>query len=178
MKLLTISLVVILSSLLMACGGTPNTVEPGALTVNVKNLRQVEKNVYSSGQPTKEQLEMLKELGIKHIVNLRPAAEMDWNESELVGQLGMTYHSIPVAGGRDITHKNATLLQETLVNIGDQPVLVHCSSGNRIGSLIAVDQYMSQQKSIDAAIDEGKRWGLTRNENPVRAILDKMERPK
>ena len=178
MKLLKVTIPVIVASLLIACGSSVFDTPQNVVDLGIKNLRQVEPTVYASGQPSKEQLAQLKVLGVTDVINLRPASEMDWDEAELEAELGMQYHSIPVAGGSDLNNSKAQLLQQKLAELGGQPVLVHCSSGNRIGSLISIDQYMSKNKSIDSAIAEGKRWGLTRNESAVRNILNTMERPQ
>ena len=84
----------------------------------------------------------------------------------------MQYHSIPVADANDITPANAEKLKQTLQSMGSEPALVHCASGNRVGALIAL-QHGLESGDVDAAIAEGKRWGLTRLEPVVRNALTK-----
>lgn len=87
----------------------------------------------------------------------------------------MTYHSIPVSGADDINQANASLLQSTIAEIGDEPVLIHCGIGNRVGALVALNTYKTNSGDLNDSIDEGKRWGLTRLEPKVRSILANTE---
>ncbi len=137
----------------------------------IKNIRNPYQNVFSSGQPSKQQLSALAKLGIKHIVNLRPAMEQDWDEAKYVASLDMVYHSIPVAGAEGITENNANSLQQTLTNIGNEPVLVHCASGNRVGALVALYKGLSTG-DVDTSIALGQSWGLTGLEPVIRRILE------
>ncbi|GAA5316451.1 MAG: hypothetical protein AseanaTS_16550 [Candidatus Pelagadaptatus aseana] len=168
-----LSLLTLLTSLLfiantMAVDFTQNDV--GAL--GVQNLKVVNGSTLASGQPTAEQLEALAKAGVKHVVNLRPRSEMDWDEAALVEKLGMAYHSIPVAGKPGITSDNARILDDVLAELSGQPVLVHCSSGNRVGSLIAVGAHEIHDASVDEALAKGSDWGLTRLTSFVRGKLE------
>lgn len=168
-----------LSVLLFATGcSAENENSPADATsvtaLQVKNLVHPERTIYASGQPTKEQLEALAESGIKHIVNLRPKGEQDWDEGAWVQSLGMTYHAIPVAGAAGITVDNAKALAELLEKTGNETTLVHCSSGNRVGALIAVQEHALKGQSVDAAVNTGKQWGLTGLEPLVRETLSNM----
>ncbi len=136
----------------------------------IQNLHHPEKRVYASGQPTQAELRVLAQAGIKHVVNLRPAKEQTWSEAAFVQTLGMKYHALPVAGAAGITDENAAALAKVLHEIGGEPVLVHCSSGNRVGALIALGE-QAKGANVDEAIAKGKRWGLTRLEPMVRDLL-------
>ncbi|MBT8150382.1 MAG: protein tyrosine phosphatase family protein [Gammaproteobacteria bacterium] len=138
--------------------------------MNIPNLYKVGDDLYSSGQPPREDFAALAEQGLKHIVNLRPPFEMEFDEEALVASLGMTYHNIPVDGA-GINFENAALLANKLQDIGDQPTLVHCASGNRNGSLAALIAAQEQEMDAESAIAEGRRWGLTRYEPLVRQLL-------
>lgn len=138
--------------------------------IGIHNLAQPEELIFTGGQPSKDQFKLLADAGVNHIVNLRPDEEMSWDERAVVENLEMSYHSVPIAGARDVTFENAERLQMVLENIGAQPVVVHCASGNRIGALVAL--HAGKNKGdIDAAIEEGKKWGLTRLEPSVRSLL-------
>lgn len=141
--------------------------------MNIPNLYKVGDALYSSGQPPQEDFRELAEQGIKHIVNLRPHMELEFDEPALVESLGMTYHNIPVDGA-GINLENAALLANKLQDIGDQPALVHCASGNRNGALAALIAAQEQEMDVESAIAEGRRWGLTRYEPLVRQILGEL----
>lgn len=136
----------------------------------IRNMTNPSANIYSSGQPTRAQFDLLAKAGVKHIVNLRPVAEQNWDEAEYVNTLGITYHHIPVKGAQGITKGNAILLKDALEKIKSEPVLVHCGSGNRVGALVALEQGMSTG-NIEESISAGKAWGLTSLESRVKALL-------
>ncbi|MCG8381128.1 MAG: tyrosine-protein phosphatase [Gammaproteobacteria bacterium] len=137
------------------------------------NLRQQSATHFSGGQPSQAQLKTLSEAGVKHIVNLRMPEELKWNERQWVQSLGMQYHTLPIAGVDSITAANATALADLLAKMGDEPVLIHCASSNRLGALIAMDEAINKDQSLEQAIITGKRWGMTRLEPIVRAKLSK-----
>lgn len=138
---------------------------------NIINLKHTEPTVIAGGQPTMEQLAIVANAGIKHIINLRPASEQDWDEGVYVRSLKMEYHNIPVAGIDDVTSDNAKSLAQLLKSVGNEPVLVHCSSGNRVGALIALGEYDHNGHNTESSIAEGRRWGLTGLEEGVRAKI-------
>jgi len=137
----------------------------------IRNFRQVGETSYVSGQPSREQLQAAAAAGVKHVINLRPKAEMKWHEAEAVVALGMQYHSVSVAGPADINTSNAETLQRAIQALGAEPVLVHCASGNRVGALIALQAGVDRPGEVEAAIAKGRKWGLTRLESVVRQRL-------
>ncbi len=137
----------------------------------ISNLSTHAGDVYASAQPTQAQLQALAQAGVKHIVNLRPVEEQDFDEATYVRSLGMEYHSIPVAGAADLTTDNAQRLDELLTNLNGQPVLVHCASSNRVGALRSITATEKDGLNVDAALAVGRQWGLTGMEPAVRQVL-------
>jgi len=139
----------------------------------ILNLASPEANVMASGQPTEEQLRLLAESGVKHIINLRAPGEVDWDEAALVESLDMEYYSIPVAGARGVTRDNAESLFSLLDSLEGQPVLVHCASGNRVGALVALSASQHDNLNVEQALAEGERWGLRSDglKTAVRTVL-------
>ena len=137
----------------------------------IKNLSQPADAVFASGQPGQAAFARLAKLGVKHVINLRPLKEQAWDEAKYVRELGMQYHFIPVDGAAGMTVENATLLASTLQALGNETTLVHCSSSNRVGGLIALREAMLNGTDVEAAISEGKRWGLLGLEPVVREVL-------
>ena len=177
--LLSVLLALMAGCLMAGCSENevPTTALPATVeqvTVEQANIAKLivhPNDVYSSGQPEQQQFEVLQLAGVKHIVNLRPVGEQDWDEGALVESLGMQYHSIPVPGAQGVTTENARTLDQLLESLQGEPVLVHCGSGNRIGALVALAESEIRGSSIDEAIAKGKRWGLTRLEPAVREKL-------
>ncbi len=140
-------------------------------SAEIMNLRTPEANVFASGQPTQEQLQVLANSGVKHIINLRPTSEQDWDEGAYVKSLGMEYHNIPVAGADGVTSENAKQLNDLLSSLNGQPLLVHCASSNRVGALRALSAGETQGQALESAINTGKAWGLGSLESAVRSKL-------
>lgn len=146
-------------------------VSTGLDQLGIKNFSTADKNVFSSGQPSKKQLAELAKAGVKNIVNLRPLTEQQWDEAAYVASLGMQYHSIPVAGVAGVSLANAAKLKRLLQSLESESTLVHCGSANRVGALIAVDSAITEKQTIEEAIQLGKNWGLSSLETAVRQLV-------
>ena len=143
------------------------------LKSQLKNVKIPTDNVIAGGQPTREQLAVMAKAGIKHVINLRPPQEQDWDEGAYVTELGMKYHNLPVAGPAGVTSENAKKLDQLLQRLSGEPVLLHCSSSNRVGGLVAIAEADVRNADTDAAILKGQQYGLTRLEGLVRKQLNK-----
>lgn len=127
----------------------------------LKGLRRV-----STGQPDKDVLLLARDAGFVAIVDLRAVTEdRGYDEATAVVELGMTYVSLPVTGADDVTFENAAKLDRILSGI-DGPVLLHCSTGNRVGALIAL-RASQQGAAEEESLAAGKAAGLTRLEPVV-----------
>lgn len=125
-----------------------------------------------SGAIAESHLAALRSAGVRHVVNLRPAEENpNFDEAEAVEAFGLEYHAVPIEGVRSLTIENARALDRILKRIGDEPALLHCSSGNRVGALVALREAWIEGVPAEQAIDTGKAWGLTRLEQQVRVLL-------
>jgi uncharacterized protein (TIGR01244 family) len=141
-------------------------------------MREPQENRITSGAIGAADLGRLRAAGIKHVINLRTSEESQgFDEAAIAAGLGMRYHAIPISGPQSLTRQNAAKLDELLKEIGDEPALVHCGSGNRVGALIAVREAWINGSSVEAAIAEGKRWGLTSLEGAVRTVLKDPPEP-
>lgn len=160
-----------LALFLAACASGPS-VDLAAITeAEIANFSTPESFVYASGQPTQEQLAVLADSGIRHVISLRTPGEIDWDEAAVVASEGMIFHSIPVSGRDGVTPENALALETLLASLDGMPALVHCGSSNRVGALKAVSLLETNGASVEEALNEGRRWGLTGMEDRVRAIL-------
>lgn len=125
----------------------------------------------SAGQPDQRALQIFKEAGYAAVIDLRgPDEERGIDEVAAAGELGLDYISLPIVGPEAISYDNARKL-DALLEQYDEPVLVHCGSGNRVGALLAL------RRSLDGASDGealqyGKDAGLSRLEPVVRERLE------
>ena len=155
---------------LAACGPGFEVDREALESAGILNLSAPEELVFAAGQPSQEQIQALAEAGVRHVVSLRTDGEIDWDESSQVRAAGMEFHSIPVAGADGVTSGNAQTLDQLLARLDGQPVLLHCGSGNRVGALRARSA-RDGGASLEDALAEGRRWGLTSMEETVRGIL-------
>ena len=166
-------------SLLLLFNLTPACGEDDAVLGQLPNMRQPQQNRIVSGAIDAADLGRLRAAGIKHVINLRTAEESSgFDEAGIAAGLGLDYHSIPIKGAQSLTQENAAQLDRLLTQVGDEPTLVHCASGNRVGALIAVRAAWLNGQSTEAAIAEGKRWGLTSLEGAVRTALEEAARSR
>ncbi|MDD9932328.1 MAG: sulfur transferase domain-containing protein [Myxococcales bacterium] len=173
-----------LLSLLGACAtaGAPEPAAPsadvapaesdGAPVVAIPNGAQPTPEITTGGQPSAEHLQAAARQGIRTVISLRPLGEAgSEGEQQRVEELGMRFVSIPIAGAADLTEDNARKLAEALAADGALPAIVHCGSGNRAGALLALKAFLVDGESPAAALDLGKRAGLTKLEPAVRERL-------
>jgi uncharacterized protein (TIGR01244 family) len=161
--------VLMIALLVGACATTP---EPdrwpdiaGAMTPEPKRM--------VSGQPSPAELVAAERAGVRHIVNARDIGEFDaWDEGELVDSLAMTYHRVPIGSTDDLDRDAVETFDRILAEIGDDPALLHCKSGNRIGALYALRAAWIEGEGPERAIEIGKAHGLTSLESAVREKLD------
>ncbi|PIE39599.1 MAG: hypothetical protein CSA53_00675 [Gammaproteobacteria bacterium] len=166
-KKYVLALFLVITSLMVA----PAYGDAALAGLDLKNQRQASATVTTGAQPSKEQLAMAAKAGVKHVVNLRSRNEKPFDEEQVVTSLGMQYHSLPIAGVDDLTRANADKFKALLDGIGDEKVLAHCASGNRVGALRALSAFYHDGADTDTAIATGKAWGMTRLEPAVRKVM-------
>ncbi|MFQ5982596.1 MAG: hypothetical protein ACE5KS_04390, partial [Woeseiaceae bacterium] len=116
--------------------------------------------ITAAGQPNEDGLRELAKDGYAAVIDLRTAAEdRGIDEKETVESLGMDYVSLPIAGKPAISFENAQKLDQILGRY-EQPVLIHCGRGNRVGALLALREKMKGADDEDA-LAFGKSAGMT-----------------
>ncbi len=138
--------------------------------LTIPNLKQLDDDVWTAGQPTPKQLAEAREAGFKSVITLCPSAECGWDERSAVEQLGMHYACVPVTSGGDLTAAAARRLHDELA-ASPKPAIVHCGSANRVGALFALKAHFVDGQEPDAALAHGRRAGLMGLEATVRRIL-------
>ena len=78
---------------------------------------------------------------------------------------------IPISGATDLTKENMQALVAGLKDAPKGPVMIHCASGNRAGALLALKAAWVDGKKLEDAVALGKKAGLTRLEEALRALL-------
>ena len=142
------------------------------MTIAIPNALSPREGLLLGGQPSLEQLQAAQQAGYKTIINLRGMGEAGTDvEPAVVNELGMNYVHIPINGGAGITPDNAQRLSDAMTAAGDEPTMVHCASGNRVGALFALEAGLLNGVSAEDAVALGRAHGLTGLEPLVRSIL-------
>lgn len=122
--------------------------------------------IRAAGQPDAATLERLADAGYVAVIDLRAADEdRGMAEQAVVESLGLDYLPLPIADADDVNFDNAQRLDEMLARY-QQPVLVHCASGNRVGALLALRESLAGTADAEA-LEFGRQSGLTRLEPVV-----------
>jgi uncharacterized protein (TIGR01244 family) len=124
------------------------------------NLGHPLEGIATAGQPEEEHLKRLAEAGYKTIVDLRtPEEDRGLDEPEAARQAGMEYVNIPV-GHEDVEDETFERFRELMKDPERRPVLVHCSSANRVGALLIPYFVLDEEKSTEEAVKIASEVGL------------------
>lgn len=133
-------------------------------------------SLLTAGQPSSADLEALAGAGLRHIINLRPPSEdAGFDEAAAAAKLGLSYTVVPVAGPGDLNAQRVGELDAALARAGDEPVLVHCASSNRVGALLALRAAWLQNQTAEQALALGRAGGLTKMEPMVAQLLQSSQ---
>jgi uncharacterized protein (TIGR01244 family) len=161
--------------LLCTCASAEDAIDEKALK-GLSNMSYHAPDRVASGRIGAEDIETLKRAGIRVVIDLSDDEETpDFDESAAVTAAGMSYQNLPIDGVAGLTAEHVEQFDQMLAAAGNQPTLVHCGSGNRVGALMALRAATLQGQTLEAAIETGKSWGLKGLEPAVREQLAKRE---
>ncbi|MHC4948062.1 MAG: beta-lactamase hydrolase domain-containing protein [Planctomycetota bacterium] len=126
-------------------------------------------------QPSRSDLELAAEGGLRTVINQRRAEEMtELDEAAIVTELGLTYHHLGWNGPEQLTDE---ILDETLalLRTAERPILLHCSSSNRSGATWLAFSMLDRGLGWDEALAEAKAVGL-RTPSYAPIVRDYVER--
>lgn len=147
-----------------------------AATAKAHDFYTPSENLVTGGQPSQDELAALKAAGVTKVINLRgPDEKVAFDPRAEAEALGMEYVSLPISGAGDVTADNARKLHQ-LLQQEDEPVFLHCASGNRVGALLAIAAHQIEGKPVDESLTLGRSAGLSSLEGKVRAVLDESDR--
>ncbi len=142
------------------------------IPVKAKEITQISDHLHVAGQPTAEELDAFAQQGGRHVIDLRPPEETpDFNEAAVVTRAGMAYYNIPIAGAAGLTRDNVEQLDRTLRRLEGETTLLHCSSSNRVGALMALRARWLYDASVDEALAIGKEHGMADLQPQVEKLL-------
>ena len=128
------------------------------------NPGQPLEGVATAGQPEQGHLERLAAAGYKTVIDLRtPEEPRGFDEPGVVGRAGMEYANMPV-GHEGVDVETFDRFRRIMTDAERRPVLVHCSSANRVGALLIPYLILDEGKTPEDARDIAARVGLRSDE--------------
>ena len=128
------------------------------------NAGQPLPDIATAGQPEAGHFRRLAEAGYRTVIDLRaPGEDRRLNEPEAVGRSGMEYVSLPM-GHEDVEEGTFDRFRELMADRERRPVLVHCSSANRVGALLIPYLVLDEGKGAEEALEVAARVGLRSDE--------------
>lgn len=130
-----------------------------SLWTELQNFREVDPGrFYRSGQLSGEQLaEVIDELGIKSVVNLRgaPNEAVAWHREEIetARRHGARHYDVRLSA-RSVPHRSELMRLLDIYRDAERPILVHCEDGaDRAGEAAAIYQIDHMDRSAEEALE-------------------------
>lgn len=119
----------------------------------------------TGGQPTEQAFAKVAASGFRSVLSLRgPAEGIDLaKERALVEKAGLRYFNIPVVSSApraDQADEFIRLVREK----SNHPMLINCSTANRVGAFMMIYRVLEQGWSEQRALDEALKIGLRGDE--------------
>ena len=117
-------------------------------------------DVCFAGRPADGGLAAAKDAGVKVVINLLTAPEVEslgFDEAAQAEAAGLTYVHLPMAAG--VTREIVDRFAETVAT-NDGDVLIHCGSSNRVGALWAAYSALHGGMSKEDALAHGAAAGM------------------
>ncbi len=124
------------------------------------NLIKVNEKLFTSGQPTKEQFDLIAASHFDVVINLALATSENRleDEDDIVTSLSMNYFHIPV-DFETPTLKNLNDFLHLLYSLRDKKVWVHCMKNYRVSAFMYVyHKYIFQTPFDEINLDIFNEW--------------------
>jgi uncharacterized protein (TIGR01244 family) len=129
----------------------------------ISNFAKLDSTIACAGAMTPEGVAEAKKLGYASIINLRQATESGANveaEADAAAAAGLRYLHLPLNGASP-DPAVADRFLKAIVEPENQPVLVHCASGNRAAALWMIKRMVVDGWDEERAGTEAAALGLT-----------------
>jgi len=133
--------------------------EPIVSKKDIPRFQKIADGFYRGGQPEKNGFALLKQTGIKTVINLR----QENDEEQIVRGLGMNYIHLPmsISVGSKISDAAIAKYFEVLNNPDNFPVFVHCRRGaDRTGAMVGFYRIAAQGWTGSRAYTEARNVGM------------------
>ena len=116
--------------------------------------------IFLASQPKAGDFEQAKKAGVKTVINLQHEHEVtDFDERQVVTKLGLEYINLPWNGSEEFNDAIIDRARQ-LLDSAERPILLHCSSANRVGAVWLPWRVLNGGLSYEDALAEAKTVGL------------------
>lgn len=132
-------------------------------------------DVFLASQPAADDFRAAQAGGVRTVIDLRKPGEVtELDEPALARELGLAYRNFPFKSPEELTDEVLDGVRAVLVDPAARPILMHCSSGNRVGAVWLAHRVLDGGLAWDAALAEAREVGLTSQalEQRARAYVD------
>jgi protein tyrosine/serine phosphatase len=127
------------------------------LPISIENFGKLNDNYYRGSQPTVEQFDELKKIGIKTLIDLRK--DSIEGASQQARDAGLQYVNFPLTTKRPATEDQTAQFLKLVNDPVNWPVFVHCKGGrHRTGEMTAIYRITHDGWSGEQAYEEMKKY--------------------
>lgn len=144
------------------------------IDARITNYNRTTPWLATAGEPGEGGIALLAELGFKSIVDLRTPEEGTATEARLAREHDLEYVNIPVGKEAPDTF-GLDRFRQWIEDPDKHPVLVHCASANRVGTLWAMYR-LREGVPLDEALLEARTIGMKDSREPqVRDFASRLK---
>ncbi|HSF59890.1 MAG TPA: protein tyrosine phosphatase family protein [Candidatus Binatia bacterium] len=136
-----------------------------SLKADVPRVLCLDDSFATGGQPTEQAFAKVAASGFRSVLSLRgPGEGIDLNkERALVEKTGLRYFNIPVISSAPRAEQADEFIR-LVKEKSNHPMLIHCSTANRVGAFMMIYRVLAQGWSEQKALDEALKIGLRGDE--------------
>jgi protein tyrosine phosphatase (PTP) superfamily phosphohydrolase (DUF442 family) len=136
-----------------------------SLQADVPRVLCLDDSFATGGQPTEQAFAKVAASGFRSVLSLRgPGEGIDLNkERALVEKAGLRYFNIPVVSSAPRAEQADEFIK-LVREKSNHPMLINCSTANRVGAFMMIFRVLEQGWSEQKALDEALKIGLRGDE--------------
>lgn len=115
--------------------------------------------LYLAGQFSPDDVKELKKAGIRKVISLRTAGEIEWDENEVLKAAGIEFINFPLRKPESFNDEMFGQVRRILRE-SKEPILLHCASANRVGGVWLTFRVLDQGVDLPTALREAAEVGL------------------
>jgi protein tyrosine phosphatase (PTP) superfamily phosphohydrolase (DUF442 family) len=131
---------------------TSPPVMPTTSLSQIRSFRQISDRLGTAGQPTEEELSLVRDHGYEVVINLALPTSTNAlaNEGSIVSQLGLTYVHIPV-NFENPAAQDFEAFCRVMKAFEARRLFVHCAMNMRVSAFVFLHRVLQQGVAVDEA---------------------------